>query len=138
MKDYTLGREYYKNLIVKDFKGNVIENKTNFDSLSFSFKEMYQTAAENKENHKIVNIAMTNKIKNITIKKVVNQDNTYYFEVDCLDLLGSPPVGRGSSLKEAVGDWFLNYQDIIGIKVNIDDSAKATEERRRKRELAKR
>jgi dsDNA-binding SOS-regulon protein len=35
--------------------------------------------------------------------------------VDDLATPGSPPVGRGASLKEAVGDWLLNNQTRLGI-----------------------
>jgi hypothetical protein len=61
-----------------------------------------------------------------------------YFMVDDRSKPGSPLVGYGRSIKEAIGDYALNHQHELGIKFDVDDSALPAEQRRRRRELAKR
>lgn len=41
------------------------------------------------------------------------------FEVDNLAQLGSPPIGRGKSIKEAVGDWLYHNQTELGITFDV-------------------
>lgn len=60
------------------------------------------------------------------------------FEVDPIEKPGMPKVGRGRTMKEALGDFLINYQDELGIKLELDTSAQRTEQRRRQRELGKR
>ncbi len=60
------------------------------------------------------------------------------FIVDAPARPGSPSVGRGRTMMEALGSWLHNNQDFVGVVIDISDSVTATEVRRRQRELAKR
>jgi hypothetical protein len=60
------------------------------------------------------------------------------FQVDDLSRSGSPIVGRGSTMKEAIGDYFHANQLDLHIKFEVDETVRATEMRRRRRELSKR
>lgn len=52
---------------------------------------------------------------------------------------GSPPVGRSrNSMVIALGEWLINNQESLDIFINVDPSAQADEDARRKRELARR
>lgn len=55
-----------------------------------------------------------------------------------VDLPGSPPVGRGANIKEALGDFLIHYQEQLGIKIEIDATAEQAERDRRVVELNKR
>ncbi len=61
-----------------------------------------------------------------------------HFLVDDPTLPGSPPVGRGRSMIEAIGSYFHNNQSRLGISFNVDPSAMPAEVDRRRRELSKR
>jgi hypothetical protein len=60
------------------------------------------------------------------------------FVVDDLSLPGSPAVGRGRTMKEAIGDFVHANQLRLGVAFDVDASAKAAELRRRSREMGKR
>jgi len=60
------------------------------------------------------------------------------FEVDDLSRPGTPAVGRGRTMKEAIGDYFHANQLELGIKFDVEESARSAEKRRRSRELNKR
>lgn len=60
------------------------------------------------------------------------------FVVDDPSLPGTPTVGRGRTMKEAIGDFFHGNQDRLGIIFEVASSARPAEMRRRSRELGKR
>ena len=60
------------------------------------------------------------------------------FMVDDPSLTGSPPVGRGKTMIEAIGSFVHNNQDRFGFIFDVDPSAEHAEEERRERELARR
>ena len=76
---------------------------------------------------------MRTKTTNLTISK---EDD--HFLVDDLSKSGSPPVGRGRTMLEAIGSFFHNNQRDLGIEFIVDLSAKIAETARRNRELSKR
>lgn len=47
------------------------------------------------------------------ILQIVKRDNR--FVVDEPKAPGSPPIGQGRTMKEAIGDWVVNNQDKIDI-----------------------
>jgi hypothetical protein len=51
---------------------------------------------------------------------------------------GTPTVGRGRTMLEAIGSWFHNHQNDIGLEFEVDETAMPAEMRRRSRELSKR
>lgn len=59
------------------------------------------------------------------------------FVVDDPFVPGSPPVGRGRTMKEAIGDWFINNQDTVGYAIDTA-AVRPVEIARIKRELSKR
>lgn len=60
------------------------------------------------------------------------------FVVDNPSVAGSPYVGRGRTMLEAIGRYFHNNQTELGINFTVDETAQPAEDRRRARELAKR
>ena len=60
------------------------------------------------------------------------------FEVDDQSQPGSPTVGRGRTMKEAIGDYFHGNQIELKIEFEVDESARPAEMRRRRRELSRR
>jgi hypothetical protein len=70
--------------------------------------------------------------------KIVIKDHGGSIEVDPVELPGSPPVGRGSTIAEALGNFLICYQKELGLEIEVDDSAKKAEKKRRRDELAKR
>lgn len=60
------------------------------------------------------------------------------FEADPVELPGSPPVGRGGSIEEALGKLLICYQHDLGVEIEVDDTAKADEQRRRVEALSQR
>jgi hypothetical protein len=60
------------------------------------------------------------------------------FTVDDPTRPGSPPVGRGLTMKGAIGDWLHHNQAEMGITFCVDDSAMPAELARRRREMAQR
>ncbi len=61
-----------------------------------------------------------------------------HFLVDDPTIPGSPPVGRGRTMLEAIGSYFHHNQVSLGLSFDVDESAHLSELSRRKRELAKR
>ena len=51
---------------------------------------------------------------------------------------GSPPVGRGKTMMEAIGSFFHHNQYNLGIEFDVGESAQSAETARRRRELARR
>jgi hypothetical protein len=70
--------------------------------------------------------------------KIVIKDHGGSIEVDPVELPGSPAVGRGSTIAEALGNFLICYQKELGLEIEVDDSAKKAEKKRRRDELAKR
>ena len=68
----------------------------------------------------------------------ISKENDETFLVDDPKRPGSPPVGRGRSMMEAIGSWLHHNRQIVGIKFYVDSSAWDDEMSRRKSELAKR
>lgn len=60
------------------------------------------------------------------------------FMVNDESLPGSPYVGRGRTMMEAIGRFFHAHQTRLKIEFEVDDSAQSTEMRRRRRELKNR
>lgn len=60
------------------------------------------------------------------------------FVVDESDAPGSPPVGRGRTIMEAIGNYFHNNQSKLCISFVVEQQAVPAEMRRRNRELKKR
>jgi hypothetical protein len=54
-----------------------------------------------------------------------------FIEVDPVDLPGSPPVGRGRTIPEALGDFLIHYQNQLGLQIEVDESAREAELARR-------
>jgi hypothetical protein len=71
------------------------------------------------------------------MKLMVRQQNGR-FEVDPVNLTGSPKVGRGATLLEALGDFLILYQGELGLVLDVDASAQAAEQQRREQALAER
>lgn len=69
----------------------------------------------------------------ITVEKIGD-----VFVMDDKSRPGVPPVGRGKSLKEALGDYVINNQDALGIKFEIMESASVAESARREEALKER
>lgn len=61
-----------------------------------------------------------------------------HFLVEDKSLTGSPPVGRGRTMAEAVGNFVHVNQRRLDIDFVVDVSAQPAEMRRRYRELRKR
>lgn len=72
------------------------------------------------------------------MKLTLSKRESGEFEVDDRSLPGSPPVGHGRTMMEAIGSFFHSNQTRLGIEFEVDDSAWQTELRRCRRELAKR
>lgn len=68
----------------------------------------------------------------------ISKEDDGKFLVDDRMQLGSPPVGRGHMMKEAIGDWLHHNRDRVGVDFEVAPSAEQAEMTRRKRELAKR
>jgi len=60
------------------------------------------------------------------------------FMVDNPKACGSPRVGFGRTIREAIGDYFHGNQKELGIEFDVDKSAWPAELRRRRWELSKR
>jgi len=69
----------------------------------------------------------------LTISKVGRQ-----YVVDDKSRPGSPAVGRGRTMSEAIGNYIHANQKAFGIEFEVDESAICAEMRRRHRELSKR
>jgi hypothetical protein len=60
------------------------------------------------------------------------------FIVDDRSRPGTPRVGWGRTMKEAIGDYFHGNQAELGIKFEVHGTAQPAEQRRRRRELSRR
>lgn len=60
------------------------------------------------------------------------------FVADPVDEPGSPPVGRGTTITEALGDFLVHYQAELGVEIEVDESAVAAEQARREAALSQR
>lgn len=58
------------------------------------------------------------------------------FEADPVELPGSPPVGKGDSIMEALGDFLHQYRAELGVEIELDGSARDAEQERRDAALA--
>jgi len=72
------------------------------------------------------------------MKIVLKKNGPKSYEVDPVELCGSPSVGRGQTMLEALGNFLICYQKELGLDIVVDGSAQAAEKERRRRELAKR
>lgn len=74
------------------------------------------------------------------MKRILSITSTEFgFMVKDKFATGSPTVGYGRTMTEAMGSWLRRFQDDLGIEFSLDDEAtQRAEERRRDRELAKR
>jgi len=53
------------------------------------------------------------------------------FVVDPVSEPGNPPVGRGATMLEAMGDFLHHYQAKLGVQIEVDASAQEAELQRR-------
>jgi hypothetical protein len=60
------------------------------------------------------------------------------FLVDPVSEPGSPAVGRGETMKEALGDFLIHYQSKLGLTIDLDGSALDAEHARRVATLTQR
>jgi hypothetical protein len=56
------------------------------------------------------------------VKLKINKETAGTFVVDAVDLPGSPPVGRGRTVGEAMGNFLMVYQERLGIEIVVDTS----------------
>lgn len=69
---------------------------------------------------------------------VIDKEEDGRFVVDEPSRPGSPPVGRGRTMEEALGNWLITNQYGLDIVIDVTEAVEPTEQARRKRELAKR
>lgn len=72
---------------------------------------------------------------NLKLKISKPLSNLDSFLVEDLSQPGCPPVGRGRTMIQAIGDFFHRNQLTLGITFDVDPSALPAEMRRREREL---
>lgn len=72
------------------------------------------------------------------MKLTISKRDNGEFEVENLAIPGSPPVGYGRTMMEAIGRYFHANQTKLGIDFEVDETALPAEMRRRQRELRKR
>ncbi|ODP35137.1 hypothetical protein [Pandoraea sp. ISTKB] len=53
-----------------------------------------------------------------------------HFEVDPVDMPGSPLVGKGESVAEALAEFMIFYQARLGIEIEVDASVGDAEHQR--------
>lgn len=70
-------------------------------------------------------------------KLTISKDGEVFL-VEDKTIPGSPPVGRGETMMEAIGSWFHRNQNDIGLEFEVDDSAWADEQARRRHEISSR
>ncbi len=70
--------------------------------------------------------------------RISKQEDDGQFLVDDPSIHGSPPVGRGRTMLEAIGSYFHHNQDRLGLSFEVHESALSAEVARRQRELGKR
>lgn len=69
--------------------------------------------------------------------KIVIYKNGDEFTADP-DTPGQPPVGRGKTMEEALGNFLRAYQRELGVHITVHSSAWDDELKRREEELSKR
>lgn len=69
------------------------------------------------------------KEKDMPMKLQISKRGTR-FEVDPVEMPGSPPVGKGESVAEALGDFLIFYQARLGIEIEVDPSVGQAEQQR--------
>lgn len=57
---------------------------------------------------------------------------------DPIERSGSPKMGLGKTIEECLGSFLITYQKELGLDIEVDDSAKLYEEKRRADALAQR
>lgn len=62
---------------------------------------------------------------------IAREEHPSGFVVYEAPLIGSPTVGRGSTMIEAIGSWFHRYQSEIGLSFEVHPSARFDEMTRR-------
>jgi predicted ATP-grasp superfamily ATP-dependent carboligase len=72
----------------------------------------------------------------MTVLTITKQDKN--FIVDDTSRPGTPYIGRGRTMIEAIGDYFVQNQHLLDLRFELDPQVQSTEKRRRARELAKR
>jgi hypothetical protein len=72
------------------------------------------------------------------MKIVIKSHGEGSIEVDPVELPGMPPVGRGKTIEEALGNFLIAYQKELGLEISVDASAKKAEKKRRRDALAHR
>lgn len=77
-------------------------------------------------------------IPDVLVISKTGQKGGYAFLVDAPHRPGTPRVGYGRTMKEALGDWLIGNQNSYGYFIDVDERTQPTEMRRRARELNKR
>ena len=72
------------------------------------------------------------------MKIVIKSHGRGSIEVDPVELSGSPSVGRGKTIEEALGNFLIAYQKYLGLDIVVDESAQKAENKRRRDALAQR
>jgi hypothetical protein len=72
------------------------------------------------------------------MKVVIKSHGKGQIEVDPVELAGSPTVGRGKTIEEALGNFLISYQKELGLDITVDESAQKAENKRRRDALAQR
>lgn len=72
------------------------------------------------------------------MKIVIKSHGPGSIEVDPVERSGSPYVGRGKTIEEALGNFLICYQKELGLEIEVDKSAQKAEKKRRKDALAQR
>lgn len=57
------------------------------------------------------------------MKVVIRERSKGWLEVDPVEFPGSPAVGRGSTIEEALGNFLICYQKELGLEITVDESA---------------
>ncbi|MBP8276044.1 MAG: hypothetical protein KAX55_04040 [Propionivibrio sp.] len=57
------------------------------------------------------------------MKIKISKDSRGGYMVDPVELPGMPPVGRGNSVTEAMGNFMAHYHKQIGLVIEVDASA---------------
>jgi len=53
----------------------------------------------------------------------ISKGTTGGYVVDPVELPGTPPVGRGESVTEAMGNFVAHYHKQLGLEIEVDSSA---------------
>jgi hypothetical protein len=72
------------------------------------------------------------------MKIVIKSHGRGSIKVDPVELPGSPSVGHGKTIEEALGNFLIAYQKELGLDIVVDESAKKAEKKRRRDALAQR